>query len=204
MKKIICFGDTITEMGVVTEIRGFAARLAERYVRRADVLVRGFSGYTTREALALLEPAVLEEKPACVILQFGLHDSVLPSQYLHVPLDEFRTNIEELVSQLACSGAWLVLVTPPPVHERRTSTRTMEHTEAYVGACLDVGATMNVPVINLFRLIRYQENWETRCLIDGIHLSAYGMDILYDELVPELDEQIPLHKLPRLAMPGLS
>ncbi len=203
MKKIICFGDTITEMGVVTESRGYVARLAERYVRRADVLVRGFSGYTTREALSIVDDAVLAEKPACVIVQLGLHDSVLPAQFLHVPVDEFHANLEELVSRIACSGAWLVLVSPPPVHERRTRTRTMEHTEAYVSACLHVGMDMNVPVVNLFRLISHHDHWEKRCLSDGVHLSAAGMDILYDALIPELDEQMPLHSLPRLGVPGI-
>lgn len=204
MKKIICFGDTITEMGVVTESRGYIPRLAERYVRRADVLVRGFSGYTSRDALAIVDEAVVQEHPACVLVQFGLQDSVLPAQFLHVPVDEFSANMEELVSRIACSGAWLVLVTPPPVDERRTRTRTMEHTETYVSACLNVGASMNVPVVNLFRLISHHDYWEKRCLSDGVHLSAIGMDILYDALVPELDEQIPLQALPRFGVPGIS
>ena len=42
MKKIICFGDSITEMGFVIEVRGFVAQLADRYARRADVLVFRF------------------------------------------------------------------------------------------------------------------------------------------------------------------
>lgn len=203
MKKIICFGDTITEMGIVTESRGYAARLAERYVRRADVLVRGFSGYTTREALTIVDSVVLAEHPACVIMQFGLHDSVLPNQFLHVPVEEYHANLEELVSRIACFGAWLVLVTPPPVDERRTRTRTQEHTGAYVSACLHVGVDMNVPVVNLFRLISHYNHWETRCLSDGVHLTATGMDILYDALIPELDQQIPLQALPRQGVPGI-
>lgn len=204
MKKLICFGDTITEMGVVTESRGYISRLAERYVRRADVLVRGFSNYTTREALTIVNDAVVSEHPACVVIQFGLHDSVLPTQILHVPVEEYESNMEELVSRIACSGAWLVLVSPPPVHERRTRMRTMEHTEKYVAACLNVGNSMNVPVVDLFQLILQRDHWETRCLSDGTHLSAEGMDILYDALVPELDRQIPMQTLPRFGVPGIS
>ncbi len=200
MKKIICFGDTITEMGMVTESRGFVPRLAERYTRRADVLGRGFSGYTTREALAVLDEAVLREYPSCVCIAFGLNDSVLPNQFHHVPLDEYRRNLEDLASRAACSGAWIILVGPPPLDERKTNSREMRLTAQYANACEDAGDEMNLPVINLFQLIQDHDHWETKCLLDGIYLSASGMDILYEALVRELDQQFPLSTLPLLGM----
>lgn len=203
MKKIICFGDTITEMGLVLESRGYVARLAERYIRRADVLARGFSGYTTRDALAILNEAVLVEHPHSVILFFGASESVLPDQFHHVPLDEYRTNIEELAERIACSGAWLVVVTPPPLDERKTISRRMAHTEPYALASYEVALEMNLPVIDLFHLIQQQRDWERRCMIDGIHLSSAGMDILYEALVTELNKQMPLHNLPQLGINGV-
>ena len=203
MKKIVCFGDTITEMGLVAETRGYVARLAERYVRRADVLARGFSGYTTREALLIVDEAVLIDQPAFAIIFFGLNDSVLPDQFQHVPLEEYRANLESLASRIACSGAWLVLVTPPPFDERKTHSRTMAHTEQYALACYEVGLEMNLPVVDLFHLIQQQPHWEQKCLLDGIHLSGTGMDILYEALVNELDRQMPLTRLPRLSVDGL-
>lgn len=45
MKRIILFGDSITQQGFNNG--GWAARLASRYVRRADVYNRGLSGYNT-------------------------------------------------------------------------------------------------------------------------------------------------------------
>ncbi len=203
MKKIVCFGDTITEMGVVVESRGFVARLAERYVRRADVLPRGFSGYTTRDALAIVDQAVIAEHPYSVILFFGANDSVLPDQFQHVPLDEYRDNLGSLASFVASAGAWLVLVTPPPLDERKTRSRRMANTETYALACYEVALEMNLPVIDLFHLIQQHGAWERQCLIDGIHLSAAGMDILYDALIPVLNEQIPPSNLPRLGLNGV-
>ena len=203
MKKIICFGDTITEMGLVVESRGYVARLAERYTRRADVLARGFSGYTTRDALAVLDRAVLAEHPQCVVLFFGASDSVLPDQFQHVPLDEYRNNIQELATRIACSGAWLIFVTPPPADEQKTLSRRMTHTEQYALACYEVALEMNLPVIDLFHLIQQHSEWERKCLMDGIHLNAHGMDILYEALVVELNKQMPLQDLPRLGMNGV-
>lgn len=203
MKKIICFGDTITEMGLVVESRGFVARLAERYIRRADVLARGYSGYTTREALAIVEPAVLAERPMCVILFFGACDSVMSDQFQHVPIDEYRENIRSLATQIAASGAWLMLVTPPPLDERKTRSRQLAHTEKYALACYEIALEMNLPVIDLFHLIQQQQNWEKKCLMDGIHLSAQGMDVFYEAIVQELNNELPPNKLPRAGVEGL-
>ena len=96
MKKIICFGDSITEMGYVIELRGFAAQLADRYTRRADVLLRGFTGYTTREARKILPSAVLAEQPDFVIMFLGVNDSALPGQLQHVPVEEYKENLQDM------------------------------------------------------------------------------------------------------------
>lgn len=48
----LLFGDSITQRGGA--VGGWAARLAERYTRRADVVNRGYSGYNTAWATHLL------------------------------------------------------------------------------------------------------------------------------------------------------
>lgn len=203
MKKIICFGDTITEMGFVIELRGYAAQLADRYVRRADVLVRGFTGYTTREALKVLPLSVLDERPDLVILAFGVNDSALPGQLQHIPEDEYRRNLQEMASQIACAGAWLVIVTPPPVDEVRIKSRTMAATARYARIGVEVAQEMNVPVVNLFEKLQEEVDWEKSCLLDGLHLSATGMNRLYEELATVLDRIQPLESYPRLGVNGI-
>ncbi|MBN1269948.1 MAG: SGNH/GDSL hydrolase family protein [Kiritimatiellae bacterium] len=203
MKKIICFGDSITEMGTVIELRGYVVQLADRYVRRADVLPRGFSGYTTREARHILKMAVLDEQPDVVAMLFGTNDSVLPGQIQHVPLAEYKANLQYMASEIACLGAWLVLITPPPVWERKTKSRKMEHTAQYAQACFEVGLEMNLPVVDLFHKIQEEPNWEETCLLDGVHLSASGMDRLYEELVRALEQVQPLESLERLGVNGI-
>ncbi len=203
MKKILCFGDSITEMGSVLELRGFVAQLADRYARRADVLLRGFTGYTTREALKIVDTAVLAEKPDFVVLFFGDNDSVLPGQIQHVPVKEYRKNLQEMASRIACAGAWLVLVTPPPIDDKRIKSRTMEHTEKYAQACIEVARDMNVPVVDLFHKLQEEKDWRKTCLLDCMHLSAAGMNCLYEELAKLLDQMCPLAKFERLGVDGI-
>ena len=203
MKKIICFGDSITEMGFVIEVRGFVAQLADRYARRADVLARGFSGYTTREAVKILEEAVLAEKPDVVILFFGANDSTLPGQIQHVPLREYKKNLHEMAYALAVAGAWVILVTPPPVNEKLIKSRTQGNTGAYAKACLDVAREMNLPAVDLFMKLQEEPGWEKSALIDGLHLSANGMTRLYEELAMTLDKLKPLDSFERMAIDGI-
>lgn len=203
MKKIVCFGDSITEMGFVIEVRGYVAQLADRYARRADVLARGFSGYTTREAVRILDFAVLGEKPDIVILFFGANDAVLPGQIQHVPLDEYRKNLLDMASRIAVAGAWLVLVTPPPVSERLIKNRTLGNTAAYAKTCINVAREMNLPVVDLFMKLQEEGAWEKNALIDGLHLSANGMTRLYEELAAALDRILPLETLERMEIDGI-
>ena len=203
MKKIVCFGDTITEMGSVIELRGYVAQLRDRYVRRADVLLRGFTGYTTHEAVRILKTAVLDEHPDFVVLSFGLNDSALPGQIQHVPVKDYRRNLLEMSSQIASSGAWLVVVTPPPVDEGRVKSRAMDHTALYAEACRAVAAEMRVPLVDIFTRLQEEPNWKKACLLDGLHLSANGMNRLYEEVAKTLDGMKPLDAFERLGVDGI-
>lgn len=83
---IILFGDSITEQafgGAFRDVNfGWASLLAADYSRRADVLNRGFSGYTSRHAVEHLLSRVfmgpLEEPCLFVTVFFGANDSALP------------------------------------------------------------------------------------------------------------------------------
>ena len=203
MKRIICFGDSITEMGYSVELRGYVAQLADRYARRADVLGRGFSGYTTREAVKILKTAVLDHQPDFVVLFFGANDSALPGHIQHVPVKEYRQNLQNMASQIACAGAWLVLVTPPPADGRRVKNRELDQTALYAQACREVAHEMHLPLVDLFQRILAEKDWGKTHLLDGLHLSAAGMNCLYEELAVALDRIQKLEQFDRLGVDGI-
>lgn len=203
MKRIICFGDSITEMGFSVELRGFVAQLADRYARRADVIARGFSGYTTREAVKILKRAVLDEKPDFVVVFFGANDSAMPGHIQHVPIKEYRRNLQDMASQIACAGAWLVLVTPPPADGRRIKNRELDQTALYAQACRDVAREMQLPLVDIFQKMLENKDWTKTYLLDGLHLSAAGMNCLYDELAAALDRVQKLDQFDRLGVDGI-
>ncbi|KAM0035100.1 putative SGNH hydrolase superfamily [Helianthus debilis subsp. tardiflorus] len=50
--QFVLFGDSITELSF--RCGGWGASLTDTYSRKADIVVRGYGGYTTRWALFLL------------------------------------------------------------------------------------------------------------------------------------------------------
>jgi len=71
---------------------------------KADILLRGYSGYNSRWALKVLDKVFSPEAgAAAVIVFFGANDACLPDRYAafqHVPLDEYKRNLHSIFSSL--------------------------------------------------------------------------------------------------------
>lgn len=97
-KRVVCFGDSITQHGFNTEISGWVAMLAHWWSRRVDVINRGFSGYNSKWARIIVNEAVVPLNPDMVIIFFGANDAVDSSVLQHVPLDQYSDNIRFIVN----------------------------------------------------------------------------------------------------------
>lgn len=96
-KKILFFGDSITQHGYNVEIDGWVAQLAHWWSRRADIINRGYSGYNSRWGRMIIEPIVTEEKPDMIFVFFGANDAVDESVHQFVPLLEYTDNIRSII-----------------------------------------------------------------------------------------------------------
>ena len=100
------------------------------YSRRADVLSRGFSGYNTRHALDNLQSVLIDcgagtgrRGVLFYTLWFGANDAALPGTRQHVPVEEYTSNIKNMVELIRAAHnddastqvPPIVLITPPPV-----------------------------------------------------------------------------------------
>lgn len=111
LKKIILFGDSLIELG--NDPRSgfpFSAALGHVFRRRADVLVRAASGYTSEllvqepvqrlsKELDLLrsESSDKESTVLAVVLCIGTNDSVLPGNMHHVPVEKYTKNLKKII-----------------------------------------------------------------------------------------------------------
>ncbi|VTJ89399.1 Hypothetical predicted protein, partial [Marmota monax] len=74
---------------------GWGASLADKLVRKRDVLNRGFSGYNTRWAKIIIPRLIRKgnklDNPVTVTIFFGTNDSALKDKNPkeHIPLEEY-------------------------------------------------------------------------------------------------------------------
>lgn len=152
-KKVVCFGDSITQHGFNSEIKGWVTGLANWWTRRVDVINRGYSGYNSKWGKFMVQNAVIVEKPDLLFIFFGANDAIDLRVLQHVPLAEYKQNMESIVTQVqkALPHTKIILITPPPVWEETLASmnrkklkaviedRTNERTFTYVTACKSLG-----------------------------------------------------------------
>ncbi|XP_058749369.1 GDSL esterase/lipase At5g62930-like [Vicia villosa] len=207
-ENIVLFGDSITEQSFHN---GWGSSLANHYSRKADVLVRGYSGYNTRWALFLLNhifPPESHKPPVATTIFFGANDAALTgrtSERQHVPLPEYKQNLQKIINHLKSSSPamLIVLITPPPVCEEgrrafaislygdnapKLSERTNEVTGQYAKACVETAKEMGVPYIDLWSKMQETDGWKKKFLWDGLHLTVDGNQVVYQEVIKVFNE----------------
>eukprot|EP01018_Ginkgo_biloba_P009752 Gb_07780 [translate_table: standard] len=205
--QFVLFGDSITRQSF--QLGGWGAALADRYCRKADVVLRGYDGYNTRWALFLLvkifPPSC--KPPLVVTVFFGANDAALPGrnrELLHVPLTEYKENLQHIIAHLKkCSDSMLiVLITPPPIDENgrrlyaratygenavELPERTNEVTGAYAKTCVAVANESGVPVIDIWSGMQETLGWQEKYLSDGLHLTPAGNAVVFEEVLKILN-----------------
>ena len=130
--KIVLFGDSITQQAFSTKHSGWAAAVNDAYQRKVDIVNRGYSGYNTRWASQLVHEVsshFASGSPAngrdILTIFFGANDASLAdgtAAAQHVPIAEYKANLGKLIdfvrSDHGSRAPQIVLITPPPVHER--------------------------------------------------------------------------------------
>ncbi|KAL3691287.1 hypothetical protein R1sor_004938 [Riccia sorocarpa] len=205
--QFVLFGDSITQRSF--DISGFGASLANRYCRKADVVLRGYSGYNTRWATFMLDrlfPVDSSKPPLLVTVFFGANDAAFPDRgkrAQHVPLPEYKDNLRKIVAHLKKANVkHIVLISPPPIDEEgrvvyaratygeeanELPERTNQQTGLYAEAAESVARETGVIPLNLWSILQKTTGWQ-KFLVDGLHLSHEGNQEVFRNLLNILDE----------------
>ncbi|KAJ2330302.1 isoamyl acetate-hydrolyzing esterase [Coemansia sp. RSA 2681] len=202
---IVCFGDSLTQQGYDVSKRGWVAQLSLAYIRRLDVINRGFGGFTSRWALPLAPQLLTPSKPKLVTILLGSNDSFLPIVPRHVPIPEFKSNIEQIVAS-CLPGTRVILITPPSLGEKLYAKginygpmwRTFESVKACADTVRDVARDLNVPCVDLWKAVE-EKTKEIGGDLDGydafshdaVHLNAGGNDLLFELLMQTIKSHFP-------------
>ena len=189
---------------------GWVSQLAEKYVRRLDLINRGLSGYNTRMLLTVLPDILKNEdlkRVRVVTLMMGSNDASFsdtnPEQA--VSLEEFGENLLKIISMLLNHGIKkesIILIAPPPIlPEKWTKYRNScpgpeyknckdnELTKKYAAEAGKVASRLSLSFLDLFSAMMKECNLD-HALFDGLHLGRDGHAVLCSLLVPELDRRL--------------
>ena len=169
--RIILFGDSITEQSFGEG--GFGASLADKYRRSADVILRGYSGYNSAHAVALLDavfPLDDPSPPVLVTVCFGANDAVNENssamELQGCSIDNFEMNLKTIAGHLSkmTPPPAVLFITPPPInpeawhatcltneyHSDPQPDRSLQRTGYYATTMKNAAAEMGMPCVDLF------------------------------------------------------
>ena len=180
--KLYLIGDSLTQRAVPASY--WAQELQERYIRKCDIINRGFSGYTSRMLVQML-PEILQQETFnstinIAVILIGSNDSVLPElDKRAVPVEEYGTNLNNLIGLCKQKFSTVVIVTLPPQDEVRwdehsRTTKNIpgclsnEHASHYADKCLEVAEKNSIECIDLYHNMMRTPDWKELFFCDGI------------------------------------
>lgn len=205
MKSAVLFGDSITQEAFEPNRMGWVSSLSAYWVRRVDVISRGYGGYNSRWGLEILDEAVVAMNPDVVIIFFGANDAVDTRVPQSVPLDEYVRNLRAIVGSLRSklSSVTVILMTPPPVYEpileennrlkgkALQRDRTVERTGKYANAVISLGEELGLSVVDNFYSMDPTKASREHFFRDGLHLSAEGNQKVFNNIVTIIERDFP-------------
>lgn len=216
--KFLLFGDSITEFSHYQGGFSLAAKLADDYTRKLDIVKRGFSGYNTRWTLPIFKQ-VLDtelEGPGKIRLAYiflGTNDASFGFQ--GVPIEEYKLNLDTMVKLALERGIKLVIV-GPALHGQQLFIDACEekgrpldgpfssskNTREYADAAWEVALAHKLPFLDLWYLFQKNGGWSSdelllgspdlsEYLFDGVHYSARAYEVFYDALIKLIRKEYP-------------
>jgi lysophospholipase L1-like esterase len=166
--QVVLFGDSITAASATT----MQSWLQQRYIRRADVVNRGFSGYTVVDGLSMLTqlfPSVITHgmpKIKVVTLFFGANDACCSIEEPDIPqvsLEVYSKALSSIINYtgFASQGTQIVLISPPPVDEYRLPHRrlTAERTAKYASEVRHLAQEYRLPFVDCWTVFLKHAGW---------------------------------------------
>ncbi|WP_316822201.1 SGNH/GDSL hydrolase family protein [Pedobacter gandavensis] len=193
-KKIIFFGDSITQQGVAP---GGYVDLIRKSLdpTKYEVIGAGIGGNKVYDLYLRMEEDVLAKKPDLVVIYIGVND-VWHKQSMHTgtDYDKFISFYQALINKIQAAGAKVVLCTPAVIGEKKNNANEMDaDLDKYSGAIRDLATKNKLPLCDLRTLFKnYSEKNNSSDVAkgilttDGVHLNDKGNQTLAEVLIPFL------------------
>lgn len=205
---VLALGDSITK-GVrsgVTADETFSAYLQKKAADMAGTtgvelvfVNRGIGGEQTHQALARLDRELGEHRPQYVLVMYGTNDSYVDAGKTEPRMtgEEFRRNLQRLVTRIRKAGAEPVLMTEPAYAAVSPKNGRGEHCNVLLSQFMEVTRAVarqrGCVLIDQFAGWKAAEaggrdlnDWTT----DGYHPNPAGHAEIADRIVPILRDRV--------------
>lgn len=194
-KKIIFFGDSITELGV--QPKGYISLLKAKMREEGmdenfDLVGSGISGNKVYDLYLRLEEDVLAKSPDMVIIYVGVND-VWHKRLLGTgtDYDKFGKFYEAIITKLKASNIKIVLCTPAVIGERTDHSNEQDgDLNLYSKWVRDYATKNGLGMVNLrhsflsYNLENNKENKDKGILTtDRVHLNDAGNELVASEML---------------------
>lgn len=193
-KKIIFFGDSITQQGVAS---GGYVNLIKKALdsSKYEVIGAGIGGNKVYDLYLRLEDDVLNKKPDLVVIYIGVND-VWHKQTSHTgtDLDKFVKFYQALINKIQAGNAKVILCTPAVIGEKKGGRNEMDaELDKFCEAIRQLAFKNKLPLVDLrkqfvdYDLANNPDDAAKGVLTtDGVHLNPKGNQSLADVLLPLL------------------
>lgn len=197
-KKILFFGDSITEQGVKPEgyITKFGQILErENLSKNYELIGAGVSGNKVYDLYLRMEDDVLAKNPNTVVIWIGVNDVWhKKSKGTGTDADKFERFYNAIIKKLKEKNIEVYLCTPAAIGEKRDCTNELDgDLNNYAAIIRSIAQKNNCPLIDLRKdFLDYlkannpDNNSKGILTVDGVHLNSRGNEFVAEKMFAAL------------------
>lgn len=199
-KKVIFFGDSITQAGV--QPKGYITMIAQTLEKQGlknkyELIGAGVSGNKVYDLFLRLEDDVLNKKPDLVLIYIGVNDVWhKATSGTGTDPDKFVKFYQAIIDKIQNNGSKVVLCTPAAIGERTDSSNMQDgDMNSYSSLIRELAKKNNLKLVDLrkefldYNVKNNPENKEKGILTtDRVHLNDVGNQFVADKMMPFITE----------------
>ncbi len=192
-KKIIFFGDSITQMGISPN--GYITKMKEmlqtQSISNYDLVGAGIGGNKVYDLYLRMDEDVISQSPDIVVIYVGVNDVWHKSSFgTGTDADKFEKFYRALIKKLQDNNIKVMLCTPAVIGEKKDFTNQQDgDLNKYSSIIKSIGKDLQLPVCDLRTLfINYYATHNPDDLdkgiltTDGVHLNDAGNQMVAEQM----------------------
>ena len=193
-KKVIFFGDSITQQGVGKN--GYISQLKKALdTNQYELIGAGIGGNKVYDLYLRVEEDVIAKKPDLVFIYVGINDvwhkSLLKTG---TDYDKYLKFYQALINKIQANGSKVVLCTPTVIGEKKNDANEVDaDLNKYAAGVRELALKNKLPLCDLrkafadYEITNNTDDVEKGILTpDRVHLNSVGNQLVADTMLPFL------------------